>query len=194
MAATAPAGSADDSSVGRAQRQTAAPLNLRPVEAAALDPRDKRRDVSREPDALRRIRDLASAGATSDTRRISDESLSSPASGIRCWAPRSPATLPSDRDCGAASAQRLRALRSARDLRGLPAAGAPLSKVDTPWRTKALAVAIRGLTKSGDQSPNPGPAIAKNQLAEVARRTGWREEFAILAALSRVCFLRIVPG
>ena len=63
--------------------------------------------------------------------------------------------------------------------------------VGASWKTKAAATAGYGLSKAGDRSFSPRPAISRSQLCELATSGSLEDDPALIALIDWPCLLRI---
>ena len=69
-----------------------------------------------------------------------------------------------------------------------------LNGLDFKWLPKRVLIAVDSLSKAGDRSFSPKPALASRQLLRVASQKGLRNEFALKTLIRWTFLLRVEAG
>ena len=153
------------------------------------------RRVAENATSTEQISQFSQAGAQLNLLRNCDASLKSAAAGIRCWGcfcdvtarPRFPPT----EEGVLAWSSFFGAGRSFKIYVAHLEKACLLLGVDASWKSKAVATAGHGLSKAGDRSFSPRPAISRSQLCELVMSRSLQDDLALIALIGWSFLLRI---
>ena len=189
------ADSAKESELGRVFLAQAEELGLSAEECDTTGPREKLRRIAESATSVEQISQFAQAGAQLNLLRNCDASLRSAAAGIRCWGcfcdVTSRAHFPPTEEGVLAWSSFFGAGRSFKIYVAHLEKACLLLGTDTSWKTRAVITAGYGLSKAGDRSFAPRPAISRSQLCELVSARSLQDGLALIALIGWSFLLRI---
>ena len=189
------ADSAKESELGRASSSQAAELGPSADGCDDVGPREEMRRVAENATSTEQISQFSQAGAQLNLLRNCDASFMSAAAGIRCWGfscevaarPHFPPTeggvLARSSFFGAGGSFKIYVAH-------LEKARLPLG-VDASWKSKAVATAGHGLSRAGDRSFPPRPAISGSLLCELVMSRPPQDDLALISLIGWPFLIRI---